>query len=53
VRRFTLDVHPENRVMQRLASSLGAQLSLQDGALSGTLPLPLAEPAERALPAAA
>jgi len=53
VRRFSLDVHPENTVMQHLAGSLGAQLRYRDGALSGTLPLPLAEPAERALPAAA
>jgi len=53
VRRLSLDVHPENRVMQRLAHSLGARLSLRDGALSGTLGLPLPEPAEPALPAAA
>jgi RimJ/RimL family protein N-acetyltransferase len=53
VRRFTLDIHPENRVMQRLARSLGAHLSWQDGALNGTLALPLAEPVETALPAAA
>jgi ribosomal protein S18 acetylase RimI-like enzyme len=53
VRRLTLEVHPENRVMQRLARSLGAQLKLQDGVLSGTLRLPLVEPVEPALPAAA
>jgi RimJ/RimL family protein N-acetyltransferase len=53
VRRLTLDVHPENRVMQRLARSLGAHLTLRDGVLSGTLRLPLAEPVEPALPAAA
>jgi RimJ/RimL family protein N-acetyltransferase len=53
VRRLTLDVHPENHVMQRLAHSLGAQLRPHDGALSGTLRLPLAEPVEPALPAAA
>ncbi len=46
VRRLTLDIHPENRVMQGLARSLGAQLRLQDGALSGTLQLPLAEPVQ-------
>ena len=53
VRRFTLDIHPENRVMQGLARSLGAQLRLHDGALTGVLTLPLAEPAELTLPAAA
>ena len=53
VRRLALDVHPENRVMQRLARSLGAQLRPHDGVLSGTLQLPLAEPAEPALPLAA
>jgi RimJ/RimL family protein N-acetyltransferase len=53
VRRLTLDVHPENHVMQRLAHSLGAQLRPHDGVLSGTLRLPLAEPVEPALPAAA
>ena len=53
VRRLTLDIHPENRVMQRLARSLGAELKLQDGALTGVLRLPLAEPVEPALPAAA
>jgi RimJ/RimL family protein N-acetyltransferase len=53
VRHLTLDVHPENRVMQRLARSLGAQLKPHDGVLSGTLRLPLAEPVEPALPAAA
>ena len=50
VRRLSLDVHVENRVMQSLASSLGAQLTLRDGVLSGTLALPLAA---SALPAAA
>lgn len=49
--RFTLDVHPENRVMLGLAWSLGARLRLQDGLLSGTLPLPLHH--ADALPAAA
>lgn len=53
VRRLTLDVHPENRVMQRLARSLGAQFTLRDGALSGTVRLPLAEPEALALPTAA
>jgi len=53
VQHLTLDVHPENRVMQRLARSLGAQLKPHDGVLSGTLRLPLAEPVEPALPAAA
>jgi len=53
IRRLTLDIHPENRVMQRLARSLGAQLRLNDGAFSGTLRLPLAGPAEAVLPAAA
>jgi RimJ/RimL family protein N-acetyltransferase len=53
VRHLTLDVHPENRVMQRLARSLGAQLKPHDGVLSGTLRLPLAEAVEPALPAAA
>jgi GNAT superfamily N-acetyltransferase len=53
VRRLHLDIHPENRVMLRLARSLGARLRLDDGAFSGTLRLPLAEPAETALPAAA
>ena len=53
VRRLSLDVHPENRVMQRLAHSLGAQLRLRDGVLSGTLELPLAAPHAPALPAAA
>jgi len=53
VRRLSLDVHPENRVMQNLARSLGARLSLRDGVLSGTLGLPLAEPVAPALPAAA
>lgn len=53
LRGLTLDVHPENRVMQRLAHSFGAQLKLQDGVMSGKLRLPLAEPVEPALPAAA
>ena len=53
VRRLALDVHPENRVMQRLARSLGVRLRLRDGVLSGTMQLPLPEPAERTLPAAA
>jgi GNAT superfamily N-acetyltransferase len=53
VRRFSLDVHPENAVMQALAGSLGAQLRFTGGVLSGTLALPLAEPDERALPLAA
>jgi ribosomal protein S18 acetylase RimI-like enzyme len=53
VRRLSMDVHPENRVMQGLARSLGARLAFRDGALSGTLPLPLADPAAPALPAAA
>jgi RimJ/RimL family protein N-acetyltransferase len=53
VRRLTLDIHPENRVMQHLARSLGARLKLQDGALSGSLRLPIAETVEPALPAAA
>jgi GNAT superfamily N-acetyltransferase len=47
--RFTLDIHPENRVMLGLAWSLGARLRLREGLLSGTLPLPLRHP----LPAAA
>ena len=51
VTRFTLDVHPENRVMLRLAGSLGARLRLDDGLLSGTLPLPLRR--TDALPSAA
>ena len=50
VRHFSLDVHTENRVMQSLASSLGAQLTLSDGVLSGKLALPLAA---SVLPAAA
>jgi len=53
LRGLTLDVHPENHVMQRLARSLGAQLKLHDGVLSGTLRLPLAEPVEPGLPVAA
>jgi RimJ/RimL family protein N-acetyltransferase len=39
--RFTLDVHPENRVMLRLAASIGARLRFRDGLLSGTVALPL------------
>ena len=53
VRRLTLDIHTENRVMQGLARSLGAQLRLHDGELTGVLTLPLAAPGELALPAAA
>jgi RimJ/RimL family protein N-acetyltransferase len=53
ISRLSLDIHPENRVMLRLARSLGATLRLDDGAYSGTLRLPLAEPAAPALPAAA
>ena len=53
VQRLTLDVHPENRVMQGLARSLGVRLALRDGVLSGALQLPLAKPADSALPAAA
>ncbi len=53
VRRLTVDIHPENRAMQHLARSLGAQLRLHDGVLSGTLRLPLAYPVGPALPAAA
>ena len=49
--RFTLDVHPENRVMLRLAASIGARLRFRDGLLSGTVSLPLHHPG--ALPAAA
>ena len=53
VRRFSLDVHPENAVMQALAGSLGAHLRFKDGVLNGMLALPLAEPVEPALPLAA
>jgi GNAT superfamily N-acetyltransferase len=41
VRRFTLDIHPDNRVMLALARSLGVRLAVVDGAMSGVLPLPL------------
>ncbi len=50
LRRFTLDVHPDNRIMLGLARSLGARLALSDGLLSGTVALPLRA---GALPAAA
>jgi RimJ/RimL family protein N-acetyltransferase len=41
VRRLTLDIHPENRVMLALARSLGVRLAVVDGTMSGALPLPL------------
>jgi RimJ/RimL family protein N-acetyltransferase len=37
VRRLTMDVHPDNRVMQALARSLGVRLAFRDGALHGVL----------------
>jgi GNAT superfamily N-acetyltransferase len=45
VRRLTLDIHPENRVMLTLVRSLGVRLAVVDGAMSGALPLPLERPA--------
>jgi len=41
VRRLTLDIHPDNRVMLTLARSLGVRLAVVDGAMLGALPLPL------------
>jgi hypothetical protein len=48
-----MDIHPENRVMTHLARSLGAHLRLDDGALTGALPLPLRRDDAVARPAAA
>jgi GNAT superfamily N-acetyltransferase len=38
VRELHLDIHPENGRMASLARSLGAQLRLRDGLLSGRMP---------------
>ena len=52
VRALHFDIHPENRAMTALATSLGTRLELTDGLLSGLLPVgATATPAE--LPAAA
>src|SRR3712207_7630041 len=46
IERLSLDIHPENRVMQHLAHTLGARLRVRDGVMSGRLQLPLADAAE-------